>query len=246
MSDKLVYSQKRPLAIHDVFKGSQVSPVASETVSFFVLSTGVASSGEAAGTVVLGQLSKAPVLNKLGDRIGSNDATLFDTSVTFSDGVMVAAQEKTFIMDGLADDRITKTVERLTTNGDWALDYESGLLLVKKASTADSVSVTYKTRIAPSVAGQTALYTAYEAKSFSITGAQNDYNVATQQTLFVTPKTKVIIKTDIAATLELNASTGVGQIVTTAGEQLTLEDFPISNIFITTTADTAVRIISFS
>lgn len=147
MSDKLVYTQKRPLAIHDIFKGSQVVPVASETVSFFVLSTGVASSGEAAGTVVLGQLSKAPITNKLGDRIGANDATLFDTSVTFSDGVMVAAQEKTFVMDGLADDRITKTVERLTTNGDWALDYESGLLLIKKATTADSIAVSYKARM---------------------------------------------------------------------------------------------------
>lgn len=246
MSEKLIYSHKRPLPTHDVFSGSQVGTTSAETVSFFVLSTGVASSGEAAGTVVVGQLSKAPVLNKLGDRIGSNDATLFDTSVTFSDGVMVAAQEKTFLMNGLADERITKTAERLTTNGDWALDYESGLLLVKKATTADSVSVTYKNRIAPSIAGQSALYTAYEAKSFSITGAQNDYNVATQQTMFASPRTKVMIKSDIACTVELNASSGVGAIVLAVGEQFTIEDFSVTNVFITTTADTAIRIVAFS
>lgn len=88
-------------------------------------------------------------------------------------------------------------------------------------------------------------FTTYEAKQFTIAGAQNDYNVATQQTMFATSKRSMSITSDIASTIKLNAATNDG-IALAAGEQLTIDGYTTSNVFITTTGNTVVRIISFA
>lgn len=88
-------------------------------------------------------------------------------------------------------------------------------------------------------------YRTYESKSFTITGAQTNYNVATQQTMFATDKKTVSVKCDFACTIKINATTN-DSISLEAGEQITIDGFAVSNIFVTTTASTTIRILSFA
>lgn len=87
-------------------------------------------------------------------------------------------------------------------------------------------------------------FSAYEALTFTITGAQSNYDVATEESMFatVTAATEVRVYTDIASTLKLNASGG-DAIGLLAGEEITLKGIEVTNLFITTTADTVVRVI---
>lgn len=87
-------------------------------------------------------------------------------------------------------------------------------------------------------------FTSYSAKTFTIGGAQTNYNVKTAQSLFASTASSVTLKTDIACTIKINAATNDG-IALDAGEEIVISGFlaGISNIFITTTADTAIRII---
>ena len=143
MGNKITNEIQLPVSVHDVFKAHEIETVPAETVSF-ILSTGASDAGELAGTIVYGKTDKGPVLNKIGDRTGGNYGTSLDSSITFSDGVMVAAQQKTFIRDGNQDDRLTRTQALLTSEGDWAFDYETGLLIVNKATADTSIDLTYK------------------------------------------------------------------------------------------------------
>jgi len=87
-------------------------------------------------------------------------------------------------------------------------------------------------------------FTLYEAKSFTISGAQTNYNVKTSQSMFGTVVTakSVSIYTDIACTVKLNA-TGNNAIPLLAGEEIKIEGLPTTNLFITTTADTVIRVV---
>ena len=89
-------------------------------------------------------------------------------------------------------------------------------------------------------------FSSYEALSFTIVGAESDYNVKAEESMFstVTTATKVSIYTDIASSIKLNSDTN-DSIGLLAGEEITLSGYPITNIFIDTTADTDVRVILF-
>jgi hypothetical protein len=121
-----------------------IETIATEVLSFFT-SAGAADAGEAAGTIVYAKLAKGPVLNKLGDRIGEyNPASAFATSVTFTTEVMDSAKEVGFVAMGPLGQRMadTATVLSFETNGAWALDYSTGLLVIKKASAATTQTIT--------------------------------------------------------------------------------------------------------
>lgn len=87
------------------------------------------------------------------------------------------------------------------------------------------------------------LYTLYESKTFTITGATTDTNIKTTQSMFGTVATakSVAIYSDIACTVKLNANTNDG-IVLIAGEEKVIEGLDVTNLFITTTADTLIRV----
>lgn len=245
-------SPQRGLPVDVKTANSVINTVTGETVQFYYSNAGVRTidAGEAAGTAVEAVLAR----NNVKNANGRLEATNLDTSLSFTSTAFTT--EVPFIqatLESLDDSSWSSRLEAMTaslSNGQYCVDYTNGILYGKKASTQVTLaSTTYKTEVdAISTSGSPSnvLYTAYEAKSFTISGAQNDYNVATQQTMFAVPRTKVLIKSDIACTLELNASTSVGQIVLAAGEQITIDQFSITNIFITTTGDTAIRIVAFS
>lgn len=85
-----------------------------------------------------------------------------------------------------------------------------------------------------------------EGKEFTIAGAQTDYNVATQQSLFAIPRTKVEILSNVAATIEVNTGTSAPfTIALKANEEKVIEDFTVTNLFITAT-DATVRVIAYA
>lgn len=140
-------TQKSPV-ITEILSSYTISSVSSESLSFFT-QAGAADAGEAAGTVVIAKLAKSPVLNLFGDRLGEYSGSALSTSISFSTGVMDSTLECGFIMDGDLNQRITKTVASMATksNGAWACDYLTGLIIVKKKTTGTSQTITsYKVR----------------------------------------------------------------------------------------------------
>lgn len=87
-------------------------------------------------------------------------------------------------------------------------------------------------------------YIGYEAKSFTI-GAETNYDIKVGQTLFASTMRSVTIKVSAIATLKINATSGQG-IILAAGEQITVDKLAITNMYLTTTGSTDVRIISFT
>lgn len=88
-------------------------------------------------------------------------------------------------------------------------------------------------------------YTAYEAKTFTITGAQTNYAVKAGQSMFAVPRTTVLVKTDIACTVRFGV-VGNSAISLAAGEQFTMDKFSVADLFVTTTGDTILRVVALS
>lgn len=86
------------------------------------------------------------------------------------------------------------------------------------------------------------LSTTYEAKSFSI-GAETDYNTKTAEGLFGTAHKNVKFKTDIACIIKLN-DVANDPITLQATEELPITGISVTNIFVTSTAATSIRIIA--
>lgn len=141
--------QKSTVPVDTMFAGDVVE-IGPYTIDF-LLQSGVADVSEAAGTIVIGQLPTYPVFNKIGDRVGEYTGSNLSTSLVFTTGVMDSTKEVGFEYNGNENQRITKTVEKLSSslyvNGSWALDYISGLLIVKKKTTgASQVITSYKVK----------------------------------------------------------------------------------------------------
>lgn len=151
-------SQHAPLPVDILDESSSVAS-GSETVTFVVASTGVNSAGEAAGTVIFGRVAQSGILDSAHSRVGHSK----DTSFAFGTGTCLTTQvafPKTdweqLSMDETAT-RASKMAEmgsRLA-NGEFMLDHRTGLLIGKKATTADNDTATYKYRTSATVVGGT-------------------------------------------------------------------------------------------
>jgi len=132
--------QKTPTVVATM-SATEITTVSSSTITFY-LEDGTADAGSAAGTIVIGRLGQAPILNQFGDRIGEYSGSSLSTSIVFTNGAMLNNQEKGFVYDADANQRITKTAAKLTVNGDWACDYLTGLFIIKKATTGTTQAIT--------------------------------------------------------------------------------------------------------
>lgn len=118
--------------------------VSSETLSFLT-SAGAADGGQAAGVIVYGKLAKGPIMNKIGDRVGEyNPASSLSSSLVFTTGVLDSALQVGFCYVGNLDQRLSVTAIEVNkgANGTWALDYQTGLIVVKKKSNATTQAIT--------------------------------------------------------------------------------------------------------
>jgi hypothetical protein len=86
--------------------------------------------------------------------------------------------------------------------------------------------------------------TTYESDQFTISGAQSNYDVALNTGKPSKTSRSITIKAFSACTIKLN-STSNDAITFAAGEQQTISDLPVSNLYVTTTGDTIIRIISY-
>lgn len=134
---------------------SNVQTVSGETVQFFYYnaSTGVLTqdAGQAAGTVVVANLTNKNVLNALGDRVGN----FGDTSFSFGTGTILtslrpfkALKAEQAEFDGettlKAGQARANAVTSGFTNGEYCIDHEHGVIYGKKATTGTSDTGTYK------------------------------------------------------------------------------------------------------
>lgn len=160
MSDSLKnYDAKGPFPVDDMTQASELITPPAEIINF-ILEDGTPDAGSPAGTIVYAQISRAPIYNNIGDRVGRFDevnttANYFNlqTSLSFADGVAIFNQQKGFVANLSNDKRLTITASKLEVNGDWALDHETGLMIIKKADATTSLSVTYKIRSGVSTSG---------------------------------------------------------------------------------------------
>ena len=142
MAENRIYSATTPMPVSNVRLGSGVSANTGEVMSF-TLVDGTADPGAAAGTIVYGKTALSPILNALCDRSGQFFSDPLHTSVAFTDGVIVAAQEVGFIYDGTKNERLEKTAALLLNDGDFAVDYETGLFVIRKATADTSLTLDY-------------------------------------------------------------------------------------------------------
>lgn len=136
--------------------------ISSESVSFLT-QAGAADAGEAAGTIVLGQLAYDKVLNLPGSDIGLKAGNSISSSLVFTTGVMDSTLEVAwdYSKNG-TNAQITNMIAVLGgagyANGSWSLDYFTGLLVVKKKTTGTSQVITsYKVRSASGSGGSSSI-----------------------------------------------------------------------------------------
>lgn len=142
------YDHQIPLAVDPVDQSSRVTVVTAETVSFIVASTNVADAGSAAGTIIYGRLTNGGIIDSMRMAIGTNK----DTSLTFTSSDFTT--EKAFPYEAWNHASETTRTQKLdtvvaatlTTNGDYAVDYRTGLIVGKKAATGTSLSANYAYR----------------------------------------------------------------------------------------------------
>jgi len=143
------YDHQIPFAVDPVDQSSRVTAVISETVTLVVASTNANDAGSAAGTIVYGRLVNNGVLDSVGIHIGTkNDTSLSFTSTAFTTEVVFPYEAWDHASETTRTQKLdTVVANSLTTNGDYCVDYRTGLIVGKKASTETSLTSTaYKYR----------------------------------------------------------------------------------------------------
>lgn len=140
-------SEQGAMPVTTVDDSSRVTVVSGETITLIVASTNVNSAGEAAGTVVYARITNSKILDSSRESLGhSKDtsflfvtATILVTEVQFPWGVWEKHQFSTRALKAAA-------VGALLANGEFCINYRTGLILGKKNTTGDSDTAGYAYR----------------------------------------------------------------------------------------------------
>lgn len=174
----MLSTQKSPTVV-ETLASYNILSVASESLTFYT-QAGAVDSGQAIGTIVIGKLAKAPVLNLFGDRLGEFSGSAISTSISFTTGVLDSTLEYGFIYSGSLNERIAQTVAMLATknNGAWACDYLTGLIIVKKKTTGTSQTINYKVRSSGESASISPVVESYTSLPINLAPGANQTIVA--------------------------------------------------------------------
>lgn len=147
LAQQLQGSPQRGLPVNDVGASSMVQTAAAETVQLYyynISDVQTTDAGQVAGTVVVGKISRGDIKNQLG----SMNATYLDTSLSFTSTALTT--EVRFPFDKAESEDATKAAHRARyitegfSNGQYCVDYTTGVIYGKKASTQTSLTnVTY-------------------------------------------------------------------------------------------------------
>lgn len=137
-------SNQQPMPVDDMSVSSSVLSITNETVSLYYSNSGTRTidAGQAAGTIVMGQLANKNILDANGGYL----ATYKDTSLTFT-GTCFTNEVKfpSNSYDKSKDLSWSAKLTAVTTgfaNGDYCVDYSAGTVYGKKTTTASSLTAT--------------------------------------------------------------------------------------------------------
>lgn len=140
-------SSQRAMPVENVDDSSKVITESSETVQLYYYNSGVLTSdaGQAAGVLVIGKLAYSPVLDDVGSKVANKD----NKSLSFT--CLALTTEKPFRNEALEQSLDTtgtillQNICKDFSNGDYTVDYRTGTIYAKKATTASTMtSVGYK------------------------------------------------------------------------------------------------------
>jgi len=141
-------SLQRGMPVDPVSDSQKVVSQSESSVQLYYYNSGTltADAGQAAGTAVVAKLSYAGVLTNIGDVIGSKN----DHSLAFTSTALTTEKDVNFDTLENADastgsDKLNAVVASFA-NGEYCVDYRTGTIYGKKASTQTALTtVTYKT-----------------------------------------------------------------------------------------------------
>lgn len=137
----------RGLPVDDKGSASAIVTVTGETVQFYYSNAGVltADAGQAAGVLVVGQLAFNNIKNALGNlEATKNDTSLSFTSTAFTTEVSVDWETIENVDETSFANRLAAVCSGFS-NGQYVVDYSTGTIYGKKASTQTTLtSATYK------------------------------------------------------------------------------------------------------
>lgn len=144
LKDQHEISAQRGMPSNDKGGSSTTQSITGETVQLYYWNNGVLTSdaGQAAGTVVEGRLTYTNVLNAAGSMQGTN----YDTSLSFTSTALTSEVAISSYVaeqyDALAGTTRASSITSGFTNGQYAVDYERGVIYGVKASTATTLTST--------------------------------------------------------------------------------------------------------
>ena len=138
----------RGMPVDDTNNSTSVTSQTGETVQLYYYNAGVltADAGQAAGVVVVGQLTYNNIRNALGSFLGSS----LDTSLSFTSTALTAEVGEAIVSPQFVENldeskgstRAAAIGALLTTNGQYYVDYVNGVIYAKKASTQSTLTST--------------------------------------------------------------------------------------------------------
>lgn len=152
----------RGMPVDDKGSSSSITTVTGETVQLYYNSSGTLTSdaGEAAGTIVVGQLAYDNIKNILG----SMEAIKGDTSLSFTSTALTTEVLFDFTQFEYLDETSIfnkmAAIGAALSNGQYVVDYASGTIYGKKTTTASTLTSTtykYKSSATSSSGGGTAV-----------------------------------------------------------------------------------------
>ena len=150
LGDRSGITRQTPVPTNDMTMSTNIDQITSQTTgTFIVASTGAADVGSAAGTIVLFGLDRAPIYNATGTDVGTNQNTSFAFDATDTFDAEVAFDYNTYYQYVGGQTQITMAADMdatLITNGQYMINYETGLVIGKKKDADTTETVTYKTR----------------------------------------------------------------------------------------------------
>lgn len=150
LGDRTGITRQTPVPTNDMTMSSNIDQITSQsTGTFIVASTGAADVGSAAGTIVLFGLDRAPIYNASGTSVGTNQDTSFsfDATDTFDDEIAFNYEKYYTHLGGGTQAVMAADMDAtLLTNGQYMVNYETGLVIGRKKDADTTETVTYKTR----------------------------------------------------------------------------------------------------
>jgi hypothetical protein len=140
-------SGQTPMPVSTMTASTTVTAVTGETIQLYYYSSNVLTSdaGQAAGTLVVGKTAYAPILDSLGTKVGNKtNSSLSFTCLALTNEIRFPQNKFEEGMD-LTSAEALALITTSFANGDYTIDYRTGTIYAKKATTASTMtSVAYK------------------------------------------------------------------------------------------------------